>query len=365
MELFNLPVQKYWEFTKKYTPEQKKEEILNRINSGNYIGSEKIDGHYNRAVINDGELRMESRVVSVKTGEHNDKKFHVPHIAAALTEKLPDNTVIIGELYYPNSTSQDVGKILQCKPDKAIERQKQSGKLKYYIHDVWYYGGKSTMDLPYSERAAMVKEVIKPIFSKYSFITFPEYESEPKNILSLMQKVFDKGGEGIVLVDKESPVEPGKRTAWRTIKVKRELDSYIDCFFTGRIKNATKEYTGKEITSWEYWENLKTGEKMLGQYFNEVTLGKTLMPVTKNYFYNIPGSLEIGVMDREKVVPIGFLSGLADEIKANYKDYENKCCEVAAMMFTEDGNLRHPKMIRLRPDLNPSDCTLEKYWGNR
>ena len=77
-------------------------------------------------------------------------------------------------------------------------------------------------------------------------------------------------------------------------------------------------------------------------------------------FLGMAGSLEIGVLRDGKVYPLGWLSGLSDEIKSNYKDYKGKCIEVGAMQFTDDKALRHAKMIQFRPDLNITDCTWDK-----
>lgn len=362
--LFNLPVEKYWDFTSKYTAEDKAREINNCINSNEYIASEKIDGHYNRTVINfDSELRMESRTVSKVTGEHSDKKDHVPHISNFLKNNLPNGTVIIGELYYPFKTSQEVGKILQCKPPKAVERQeKDFGRLRYYIHDVWYFNGKSLLDTPYEKRIKIINE-LKEKIADDEYIDFPCYKDTPADIRQLMESVFALDGEGIVLVRKDAIVEPGKRPAWKTIKVKRELDKHIDCFFTGNTKMGARLYTGKEIENWLYWEDLKSGEKLEGKYFKEYQDGAIIEPVTKPYFYGVPGSFEIGVFKGRGIVSIGYISGLTDEMRANAKNYAIKPCEVTCMMFTEDGNLRHPKLVRMREDINPSDCTWEKIHG--
>ena len=90
--------------------------------------------------------------------------------------------------------------------------------------------------------------------------------------------------------------------------------------------------------------------------------GKSIIPVTKPYFYGWAGSLEIGVVKGNKVVPIGWLSGLADEIKANWKDYKGKCIEVTAMEVLETGGLRHAKLLNFRPDLSIKDCNWEKIF---
>ena len=146
----------------------------------------------------------------------------------------------------------------------------------------------------------------------------------------------------------------------QTLKIKRELQETIDCFFTGRIAAPTRLYNGTTLPSWPYWENVKTGEKYLEVLYKEYLNGEPIEPVTKPYFFGMAGSLEIGVLKDGKVHPLGWLSGLSDEIKSNYKEYKGKCLEVGAMQFTDDGALRHAKMIQLRPDLTIQDCTWDK-----
>ena len=62
--------------------------------------------------------------------------------------------------------------------------------------------------------------------------------------------------------------EPGKRTAHKTLKVKREIADDIDCFIIG-VEPPVREYTGKEIGAWKYWEDIRTGEKKYGEFFGE------------------------------------------------------------------------------------------------
>ena len=57
------------------------------------------------------------------------------------------------------------------------------------------------------------------------------------------------------MTKRESYVAPGSRTARKTIKVKKELNSPIDAFLTGNWKAPTRYYNGDCITTWQYWEN--------------------------------------------------------------------------------------------------------------
>ena len=87
---------------------------------------------------------------------------------------------------------------------------------------------------------------------------------------------------------------------------------------------------------------------------------KPYTAVTKPYYYGYAGSLEIGLVDNGKVVGIGYLSGLTDEIKANYKEYKNRVIEVGAMMLTPDGALRHGKMLGWRTDKTWDECDISQ-----
>ena len=65
-------------------------------------------------------------------------------------------------------------------------------------------------------------------------------------------------------------------------------------------------------------------------------------------------------MDGDKEVGIGYLSGLTDEVKANYKDYIHYVIEVGAMQLTPDGALRHGKMLGWRPDKLWHECSIKQ-----
>ena len=157
--------------------------------------------------------------------------------------------------------------------------------------------------------------------------------------------------------------QPGKRPARKTLKVKKELAENIDCFFTGRYTSPTRLYSGKELENWKYWVRIRDNQKLEGAFYENYKNGEAIEPVTKPYFHGWAGSLEIGVMKDGAVVPIGFLSGLSDEIKANPKAYEYMCIEVAAMEVLSTGGIRHGKLKQFRDDLMPEDCTWEKAFG--
>ena len=363
----NLESEKYWSFPKSFKGDPK-EETRNMIFSGNYIGARKMDGAYYRIIKDmDGNMRLQGRSKSV-SGEYLDKLDHVPHLMPYF-ERLPNGTCLLGEIYFPkNEGSSNVTTIMGCLTPKAIERQEKGEKLHYYIFDVWDYGGASYMNTKMEGRVARIDEMYNEWaddanHERHSAIGYIEfaYYYEGNDLWKNLQNILAEGGEGIVMTKKGTVPQPGKRPARKTLKVKKELAENIDCFFTGRGTPPTRVYTGKEIETWKYWQNMRTGIKMEGQFYEDYKNGVALEPITKPYFHGWAGSLEIGVLKNGEVFPIGFLSGLTDEVKSDPGAQKMKCIEVTAMEILPTGGIRHAKLERFRPDLAPTDCTYEKY----
>lgn len=365
VDLFGLEPEKYWDFTKKYSKEDKRREIQLRIASDEYIGSLKKDGDYNRPTVCNDTVKLLTRSLSTVTGEYGDKYNHVPHISQTI-DTLPQNSQLIGELYFQGKTSQDVGSVLRCLAPKAVARQDaEYGKLKLYVHDLWFFNGVDYRNVPYEERIVKLQEIYDIYLKGNSFIEIAKYAKTADEISNLLEYAFENEEEGIVLVKKNALVSHGKRTAWKTIKVKRELDKEIDCFFTGNYKEPTKLYNGDDLVNWEYWINDKTGEKLKGCWYEEFVSGENAVkPVSKAYYLELAGSLEIGILKDGAPVRFGFLSGVTEDIKrdivVNRKNWTNRPITITAMQFTNDGNLRHGKLLRIRDDLDYKDCVWEK-----
>lgn len=361
VDFHELPVQKYWSFPSGYKKDSKAE-TQNMIFSGDYIGARKMDGAFYKFIKDEnGNMELIGRSKSVK-GDYIDKIEWVPQLHEFFNS-LPNGTCLLGELYFPEKEgSSNVTTIMGCLPQKARNRQEKGMKLHYYVFDVLAIDGKSIYQQNIEDRVDEI-DILRKAYKNEKYVKIAEYY-EGKELWDHLQETLNNGGEGVVITKKGTCYQPGKRPARQTLKVKKELHETIDCFFTGHATAPTKEYTGKEIETWQYWLNERTGEKLNGEYYKEYFNGAPLIPITKPYFNGWAGSLEIGVIKNDKVVPIGYLSGLSDEIKANYKDYKGKVIEVGAMEVLETGGLRHAKMLNFRPDLTIKECTWEKIWGN-
>ena len=353
----NLEAQKYWTFgaSAKVDP---KVEAKNMIFSGDYIGARKIDGAFYKFWKDEnGNMELLGRSKGVG-GDYLNKIDWVPQLHSFFNE-LPNGTCLIGEIYFPgNEGSNKVTSIMGCLKEKAIQRQEVGAKLHYYVFDVLAWSKQSFLEETAQDRFNFLS-TIEHGYNISEYVEFAHYY-DGKKLWNELQSILASGGEGVVITKKGTCYQPGKRPARQTLKIKKELSETIDCFFTGRISAPTRLYTGTMIYGWQYWENMKTGEKLLGTLYKEYANGEPIEPVTKPYFFGMAGSLEIGVLKDGKVYPLGWLSGLSDEIKNDYKEYKGKCLEVGAMQFTDDGALRHAKMIQLRPDLTIQDCTWDK-----
>lgn len=353
-----IPAMKIWKI-----PENKENKFSEICNSGEYFAELKKDGYWYQYEKTTNYQYLFSRNISTTTGILTEKIANVPHIQKALS-CLPSGTILIGEIYYPRKTSKDVTKIMGCLPEEAIKRQNNQGLIHYYLHDVIKY---NNIDIQ-SEGAWNRYQVLKAIWDKfnlkqYDFLELAEAITD--NIQEATAEALQNGEEGMVLKKKTYPYVPDKRPAWSTIKIKK-MD-YIDAICIG-FCDATKEYTGKEPNTWEYWEDF-CGKLYHGRYLddNGCAIIKTPMfPVTKGYYYGWKTAIRIGALDKNgKIVEIGTVaSGLTDELRADFaknpETYLNKIVSLQCMeKDSKEHTLRHGFFRGFRDDKNFKDCTLD------
>jgi len=170
----------------------------------------------------------------------------------------------------------------------------------------------------------------------------------------------------MVITYENALYEPGKRSSKVSLKIKKELQDTIDCVIIG-ANAPRKDYTGTEIRTWPYWYDEMTNEKIYGEFYDDYANGRAIMPVTKTWYNGWAGSLQLGAYKNGKLVEIGSLSGITDEVKENWKDYIGKVAEITAMeiMTNQQGGygLRHSKLVNFRGDIDPNDCTWERIFG--
>lgn len=361
VDFWNMQSMKYWSFPKTYDATRRKTEAKNFATSGNYIGSRKMDGLWNMIICDEnGFYHMRSRTAGVNGG-FVDKAEWIAHIIEGLS--LPKGSAIIGEIYFPNNEgSRKVTSVLNCLKEKCLDRQARGEYLHFYVFDIIAWNGKSIMNVPFEKR---VNKYLNNEFKKHfcsEYIEVAEYK-EGDDLWNLYGDVIASGGEGIVITKKSAVYSPGKRTAKMTLKMKKELQNTIDAFIDGDYKKPTKLYSGKEIETWSYWENEKTGEKFNSNKYAEYISGVPVVPITKPYYNNWASAISLSVMKDGKPVHIAWISGITDAVKQtiveNPADLVGKVVELTAMEVENiDGeySLRHAKIESWREDKNAQDC---------
>lgn len=344
-------------------PDGKENMFPSICNSGEYFAELKKDGYWYQYEKTEHYDYLFSRNISKTTGILTEKLANVPHIKKAFAE-LPVGTILIGEIYYPGKTSKDVTKIMGCLSDEAIIRQQTSGLIHFYLHDVIKYNG---VDLQ-NEGAWIRYQILIKIWNKFNLQQYNYLElakSVEDDIQEFTAAALNAGEEGVVLKKRDAVYSPDKRPAWSSIKVKK-MD-FLDCICIG-FEDATKQYNGKELNTWEYWIETMSGNLYHGRYLNDagcVMIKTPMEPVTKPYFYGWKTSIRLGVYDdNNKIIEIGTVSsGLTDELKADFakhpEKYLNRVVAIQCMEKNKDDHtLRHAFFKGFRDDKDVKDCRL-------
>ena len=355
IDFHNIEIMKYWSFPSSWDIEKKKKTVNERIFSGEWYGALKRDGAFYKFTKSDtGEMELTGRSKSV-SGDYLNKIDWVPHLHEFF-KALPNGTCLLGELYLPSKEeAKATTSIMNCLVDKAIKRQEKE-PLHYYVFDVLASDGESYLNMKAIDRFLTLDDYF--VNYKYPNVEYAQYFSG-KKLWEKLQSYLEKGLEGIVITKEDAPYRPGKRPSKETLKIKKELQETIDCIVIG-ANPPTKEYTGKEIENWTYWFNEQTTEIINKNMYKEYAEGAPVIPVTKNWYNGWAGSLKLGMYKDGKIIQVGSLSGITNDIKENWKDYVGQVVEITAMEVMDNSSggygIRHPKFKCFRPDKTPKDC---------
>lgn len=372
IDFFDLEAMKYFSPSTSWTPEKKKENAMNKIFSGEWWGSQKRDGIFVMVGRNqDGEIFLRPRSRNTKK-EFVNKIDWVPQIHSFLNS-LECETVFLGELYLPrDEQAKSSSSIMNSLLPRALKKQeKEEDKLHLYVFDCLADRGESYLNMKAIDRFLTVKDYSQKCDNPY--VEWAEYKNG-KELWELLQNLLADGYEGVVITQQDATYQPGKRSNKVSLKIKKELQDTIDCVVIG-AEPPTRLYNGKEIETWPYWfdesENMyftdkEYLEKWKTNIYTAYVDGAPVYPVTKNWFYGWAGSWRLGAYKDGKLVQIGKLSGLTDEMKENWKDYVGTVVEVSCMeiMDNEQGGkgLRHPKLINIRKDKDKTECLWEEIF---
>lgn len=331
----------------------------------NWVAERKYDGFRYLIKKENGKVSVLSRNASVETGLPVDKTENVPHLVELFQDRIPDGSVIDGEIItHENCESHEVTRIMGCDPDKAVARQQEEGWVKFVAFDILYWRGKDLTGFKYYERRKALEKVMKEFISPTQYVLLaPVYTSDKEEIY---EQIVKGGGEGVVLKNLHAPYEmsldPKKtkkpKDTWVKVKKYKTFDVVVMGF-----TDSTREYSGKDKDTWQFWET-PTGDLLYKENRIATVLEEQgYTAVTKPYFYEWIGAVVFGQYKDGELVEIGQTSGISDDIKQYMTDNKEmlvgSVIEVGAMRQNKkSGALVHPRFIKFRDDKHPEQCLL-------
>lgn len=351
---------------KELDTDDKQEEAFNDTN--NYV-EEKFDGTRALVYFFEDYARVFSRRISKKTGFYVENTDSVPHIRDIETTLC--DTILDGEMFIPEQGFQVSSAVMNCKYDKAIERQEELGFQVFHAFDILFYKGIDLRDKPLHLRKVYLRIAIAEINSPYvvcvDYFTCKGVESKQYYL-----DIVSRGGEGVIIKPKDGLYH--HKRGWEYSKIKSFLTrEMILLGFT----EPTREYTGKAPKDWEYYEDG--------------------IPVTRHYYFNQVGNMKLGVLlsDSEleaipknkrgevlkpsncdlcvddedwNVMIVCECGGYSDEEREYFTEHQEELIgstvEVKANGVMKDsGRLRHPRFLRMREDKAPESCIWKDHIG--
>ena len=418
-----------------------------KLNDPNYIIEEKFDG--TRALVyflsqqvwdeetqtlsdnKVGFCRVFSRRISKKTGFYVENTDSLPHIREIDAPAL-SGTILDGEMFIDGLPFKEVSSTLNCLWDKAVERQIDKGFVTFHAFDILFYRGIDLRKFPLHRRKYFLHVVLEELNSPYikeveyhkcgansdfgdvfyevtravGDYNIDQYMSEleedkdtypnlwecvenqtPLTPRAYYELVVSTGGEGVMV--KPIDGQYHHKRGWEYSKIKKFLTRELIVI---GFSEPTKEYTGKEIKKWAYWEEKATGKRVVGNFYGD----SKYEPVTKFYFNRQVGNLLLGVLISEEeynaipknkrgevyecddvglsydttmyVMMVCDCSGFNDEMREYFTTHKSEMIgsvvEVKANeLFKDSGKLRHPRYLRRRFDKSAEECTWENHLG--
>ena len=348
--------------------ELSEDKLTTFLKENKVIAEQKFDGHRGLIYFTSKGNRVFSRRVSKQTGWFAENSDQMPHIRDIKVPEQYIGTVIDGEILLPlkHCTCRDVQSVTGALPETAIENQLNRGFAYLSAFDILYYKGLNIQRMPLWKRKVYLWKVLTELNSPF-IKTCPVYSNQETlshltqlwrdykvndNISSILNKTDDieqqfidflkEGKEGLIIKDINGIYEQKRSKAFIKMKAHKTFDVVIMGY-----DEPTKEYTGKELDKWEYFD------------------GNT--PVTKYYYQGWIGAIVFGVWKDGKLIEVGRTSGMDETtremLSLNREHYLGAVIEVEAqgIIDKDKGSLQHPRYIMMRPDKNSEQCTFEDH----
>ncbi len=316
-----------------------------------YVAEPKYDGVRIRMFIGLTGSSINSSRRSVVDYKYKDRTGNYPQLAQVCGEDLT-GIILDGELVsvtpkvMTGKTMTDSILTASCalnnsSPEKAVAAQKKYGFAEFYVFDVIGLSQTNPQTLSYNERRAILEHVVRRIQERFPDCNIKLVPQMPATEETIRQAMLD-GFEGVVLKDRQSPYLCGKRKGWWKCKTFSTADAFIVDWIPGEGRN----------------------EGLVGSLELAIVVGEL--------FSNISGlslSEHEFAWDGQLCKKIAQVGNLTDEFRAEISapdgslkpEWNFRVIEFVGQLFTvKDQRVRHPHMIRLRPDKEWLDCDISQ-----
>lgn len=290
----------------------------------NWLFEIKWDGVRTLAFVHEGKVRLFSRSGRDVTAEYPE--------FAELPRHLRANTAILdGEIVTLNEEGRSDFQKLQNRIGVSNPSQKlrEAIPLNYYVFDLLYCNGFDIRKSPLLQR----KELLRQIVRNENRVRYSEHQLQKGK--ELYEAAAEKGLEGIVGKEMESPYTGTRTPLWIKFKIVKELDAVVVGWTAPR---KTRQYFGALVLGLYDGNELKFIGSV-GTGFTQQTQKQILDSLQKVKVARSP--FKIVPKLREHV------EWVQPQLVANVK-YGN---------WTEDNHLRAPVFLSIRKDRTPEDCT--------
>ncbi|MBC7851563.1 MAG: DNA ligase D [Chitinophagaceae bacterium] len=290
----------------------------------------KWDGYRTVAYIRNGKVELRSR-----NNKSFNEKFYPIH--AALKNYKYD-AVLDGEIIVASEQG------LSNFGDLQNWRSEADGELKFYVFDIMYLNGRSLMELPLTERRAILLDTVSEKSPVHISQTFDASGT------SFFEVGKQMGLEGIMAKKADSEYGPGVRSKeWLKIKIAKRQEMVIG----GYTKNegSSKKFSSLLVGVFDKKKLRYTGK--VGTGFSDALQIEMMkqfkkLETSNNPFIELP---DINKPSRFRPNP--------PKASAVWLKPE-LVCEVSFTEMTSDGVMRHPSFEGMRIDKKASSVKEEK-----
>lgn len=296
-----------------------------------HVMEPKIDGARMR-------LWLGAQANTMNTGRRSDRTFayiqrenNFPHLRDAVLADLA-GTILDGEVVAPSAeittesgvtTSSLLNAtvaLVNCAPELSVRTQEREGRVRYVVFDLLSYKGESVTDRSYTERRKLMLEVVERLSQLAPEIeAIPSWESTDGSVT----RALAEGYEGVMIKRTAGVYQAGKRSSeWAKIKAFGTMDVVVTGWTPGEGRNLGKVGALKVSLKDELglWVEVAQHGAFTDEYRALISLPD--------------GSLDPAVLGTVQ--------------------------EITGQGVTKGMRVRHPHLVRLRPDKTPDECGLEQ-----